>query len=95
MYDKLFLFGAAMGTLVVVMLLPLLSRGCKNNQCWKEERRAVVVCAPRLSLSPPLDATATATATAFVTLVIAAVTVVVAIIHVAVAIAATISSAAA
>ena len=79
---------------MVVLLLPLLRGGCKNNQRWKEERGAVVVCAPQLLLSPPLDATATNTATAVVTLVIAAVTDNLAAINVAVAIAATISSAA-
>ena len=30
---KRFHFSAAVGTLLVVVLLPLLSRGC-NNQCW-------------------------------------------------------------
>jgi hypothetical protein len=69
-----------MGTLVVLLLLPLLSRGC-NNQRWKMLRRVVVVCAV-----PP--------AVAVGTIVNAAAIAIVVITAVAVAVAVAVSSAA-
>ena len=69
-----------MGTLVVLLLLPLLSRGC-NNQRWKRLRWAVVVCAV-----PPAVAVATIVdAAAIAIVVVIAVAVAVAVIPVAAA----------